>query len=156
MSMGETNNHLGWNFKRTKGEDRLSPADRSSLMSKIRSRGTKFENEFVKLIKAATRNKFEQNAKDLIGKPDVLFRKEKICIFLDSDYWHGWQFPRWKNLLKNDYWKEKIDRNRKRDRKVTSTLRRNGWTVVRLWGHDVKNTEPYGKVSKILRHLANL
>ncbi len=107
-------------------------------MSKIRSSGTQFENDFVLELKKRTGKKFIINAKDLRGKPDIVFQKEKICVFLDSDFWHGWQYPRWKKILKNDFWKEKIENNRARDRKNTAHLRRNGWRVVRIWGHEIK------------------
>lgn len=74
---------------------------------------------------------------NLRGKPDIVFQKEKVCIFLDSDFWHGWQYPRWKGILKNDFWKNKIENTRRRDRKTTVNLRKNGWKVLRIWGHQI-------------------
>ena len=151
--MGRKKNHLGWNFKREKGEDKLSPKDRSNLMSKIRSQGTKFENEFTEIIKKRAKKKFDRNAKDIMGKPDMVFRKARVCVFFDSDFWHGWQFPRWKHLLKNDYWQKKIERHRNRDSKVTTTLRKQGWTVIRLWGHDVKGKQLEAKLNRLIECL---
>lgn len=119
-------------------------------MSKIRSNGTRFEEEFAEEINNEIKRGYERNAKDILGKPDLLFRKEKVCVFFDSDFWHGWQFPRWKHLL-DDYWKEKIEKNRKRDRRTTAKLRRMQWTVVRFWGHDRSNTNnKKKKIKKIL------
>ncbi len=58
--------------------------------------------------------------------------------FLASDFWHGWQYPRWKHLLKNDFWRNKIENNRRRDRRTTQFLRRDGWKVIRIWEHEIK------------------
>lgn len=110
-------------------------------MSKIRSKDTKFEKEFIAALKKATRKKFKTNVASIQGKPDIVFEKNKICVFLDSDFWHGWQYPRWKHLLKNDFWRTKIENNRKRDEKTTAYLRRHGWKVVRIWEHEVKRNQ---------------
>jgi DNA mismatch endonuclease (patch repair protein) len=107
-------------------------------MSKIRSRDTRFEEDFIIALKKRTRRKFARNVKSIRGKPDIVFHKVKVCVFLDSDFWHGWQYPRWKHLLKNDFWREKIEKNRARDRKTTLFLRKNGWAVIRIWEHSLK------------------
>ena len=107
-------------------------------MSKIRSKETIFELNFIKKISKRTRFKFETNVVDILGKPDIIFRKKKICIFLDSDFWHGWQFPRWRHKMKDSFWIRKIDSNRKRDRRITKSLRLSGWQVIRLWEHQIK------------------
>lgn len=106
-------------------------------MSTIRSSNTKFEQKFIATLKTATKKKFQTNVASIKGKPDVVFQKNKICVFLDSDFWHGWQYPRWKHLLKNDFWKNKIENNKKRDRKTTLYLRKHGWKVIRIWGHQI-------------------
>ncbi len=128
-------NYLGRNFKRKRKKDVLSRKRRSLLMSKISSRGTKFEKGFITLLKKRTPKKFKTNVISIKGKPDIVFMGEKVCIFLDSDFWHGWHYPRWKHLLKNDFWRKKIENNRKRDKKTTLYLRKNGWTVLRVWEH---------------------
>ena len=133
----KTNNYLNRNFNKERSDDKLSKEDRSVLMSKIKSRGTKFEENFIKELKKLTRKKFRLNATNIKGKPDIVFDKDKICIFLDSDFWHGWQYPRWKHLLKNDFWKTKIQNNRKRDKKTTACLKRQNWKVVRVWEHNL-------------------
>lgn len=118
--------------------DKLSKEKRSALMSKIRSKNTRFEQDFIEKLKERTRKKFCTHEKNIRGTPDIFFEKEKVCIFLDSDFWHGWQYPRWKHLLKNDFWRRKIENNRIRDRRTTYYLRRNGWVVLRFWEHDLK------------------
>jgi DNA mismatch endonuclease (patch repair protein) len=77
----------------------------------------------------------------LPGRPDMVFLSAAVAVFIDGDFWHGWQFPRWRNRL-SPAWKEKIERNRNRDRRNFAKLRREGWTVVRLWEHEIyKDTE---------------
>ncbi len=112
---------------------------RSTVMSRIRSRGTQFEKDFTTVLSKRVRDKFETNVASLRGKPDIVFRKKNICVFLDSNFWHGWQYPRWKHLLKNDFWRDKIEKNRKRDRDTTRYLKRKGWEVIRVWEHSIKS-----------------
>ncbi|MBU1044811.1 MAG: very short patch repair endonuclease [Candidatus Omnitrophica bacterium] len=131
-------NYSGRNFKKDRSNDKISKKKRSSLMTKIRSKNTKFEEEFINLLRKFTRKKFKTHVTDIKGKPDIVFNKAKICVFLDSDFWHGWQYPRWKHLLKNDFWRDKIERNRDRDKKTTLFLRRQGWKVFRIWEHQIK------------------
>jgi G:T-mismatch repair DNA endonuclease (very short patch repair protein) len=49
----------------------------------------------------------------LPGRPDMVFLSAAVAVFIDGDFWHGWQFPRWRNRL-SPAWKEKIERNRNR------------------------------------------
>lgn len=133
-----TRNTLGRNLKKKRENDRISKSKRSSLMSKIRSRETEFELNFIKELRKRTRKKFEVNVNTIKGKPDIVFMKYSLCVFLDSDFWHGWQYPRWKHLLKNDFWRNKIEANRIRDKNTTKWLRRNGWRVLRIWEHNIK------------------
>lgn len=134
--------------------DRLTSLQRSILMSGIKSKDTRFELEFITLLKKKTRRKIETHARDIKGTPDIIFRKEKICVFLDSDFWHGWHFSQWKDKLKNDFWRNKIDRNRTRDKKITQQLRRSGWIVLRFWEHQVKKDHDQS-LNKIIRFLGS-
>ncbi|MDP2649297.1 MAG: very short patch repair endonuclease [bacterium] len=136
--MKRTTNYLNRNFKKKRSDDLLPRKKRSELMSKIRSRDTKFERGFIRELKKVTRKKFKINVVSIKGKPDIVFPREKVCIFLDSDFWHGWYYPRWKHLLKNDFWRGKIENNRKRDKKTTAYLRKNGWQVIRIWEHEAR------------------
>jgi DNA mismatch endonuclease, patch repair protein len=134
-------NYQGRNFKKIRSPDQLSVKARSGLMSKIRSTNTKFEADFVKLLRQQSDFSFSTHRLDLFGKPDIVFSEQKICVFLDSDFWHGWQYSRWKHLLKNDFWREKIAKNRRRDLLVTCRLRRAGWKVIRIWEHSIKKDQ---------------
>ena len=138
MARKKIKNYLGRNLNRERSVDRLSGKARSKLMSRIRSKNTVFERDFIKALKKETSVRFSINVTAIKGKPDIVFRKRKVCVFLDSDFWHGWQYPRWKHLLKDDFWRNKIEQNRSRDRRNTARLRREGWKVLRIWEHRIK------------------
>ena len=137
----QTNNKLNRNFSKQRNSDTLTVRERSKRMSLIRSKSTKFERVFIEDLKKKTRKVFTANDKSVLGKPDVVFNKYKVCVFLDSNFWHGWQYPRWKHLLKDDFWREKIERNRNRDKKVTRKLRAEGWIVFRFWEHKLNKSQ---------------
>ncbi len=81
--------------------------------------------------------RYRRNYKPLPGKPDFVFTKARVVVFVDGDFWHGWRYPLWKRKL-SEFWRAKIERNRARDRRNFAKLRRAGWAVLRLWGHDVE------------------
>jgi DNA mismatch endonuclease (patch repair protein) len=128
--------------------DKFSKKKRGEIMSKIRSSNTKFEQLFLSKLRKRTKQKFKTNVKEIKGKPDIVFVRKNLCVFLDSDFWHGWRYPRWKRLMKNDFWQEKIENNRKRDRKTTAYLRKEKWTVLRFWEHQIKKN-PEKAIDKI-------
>lgn len=117
--------------------DKITKEQRAKIMASIKSKNTSPEIIICKLLK---KNKFSfrQNDIRLVGTPDFVFWRKKIVIFVDSDFWHGhpsrFVMPK-TNVL---FWKNKIEKNRKRDKKVNRLLRKNGWIVIRLWEHDIK------------------
>jgi DNA mismatch endonuclease, patch repair protein len=143
---------MGRNFKKVRVAEALPPAQRSALMSKIRSKNTKFEDDFISLLRLEIPNTFVTHVRALKGTPDIVFENEKVCVFLDSDFWHGWQYPRWKHLLKDDFWRDKIVKNRRRDIKNTRFLKRTGWKVIRIWEHQIK-LNPEKAIDRILTSL---
>ena len=152
MVRKKTLNYLGRDLSKKREPDKISKNNRSAVMSSIRSKGTKFELAFITTLKLKTKKRFELNVARLKGKPDIVFIKNKLCIFLDSDFWHGWQYPRWKHLLKNNFWRNKIEANRERDKKCTRWLRYRHWTVLRIWEHNIKK-DIDREIEKILKLL---
>ena len=75
----------------------------------------------------------------LFGKPDFVFRRERVAVFVDGCFWHGCPKPKHAPLPKNnaEFWAAKLGRNRERDLLVTKTLRKAGWRVVRVWECDL-------------------
>ncbi len=67
-----------------------------------------------------------------IGNPDVAFPRLKLAIFVDGDFWHGFNYKKRKKTLPA-YWVEKIQRNIDRDKRQTKTLQESGWRVIRIW-----------------------
>jgi DNA mismatch endonuclease (patch repair protein) len=76
--------------------------------------------------------------RSLPGSPDIVFRRAKLAVFVDGDFWHGYRFPQWQHKLK-DFWKKKIADNRVRDARNHARLRRRGWKVIRVWEHEVRS-----------------
>ncbi len=67
------------------------------------------------------------------GKPDFVWSKQRVVLFVDGCFWHGCPKCRQKPVNNAEYWEWKITRNRKRDRLVSRHLKADGWIVVRLW-----------------------
>jgi len=117
------------------------PMSRSENMSRIKSKNTRIEMLLRKeLWQRGIR--YRVNCKDIFGKPDICFRKKKIAVFCDSEFWHGKDFLEGKIPKSNqEYWIPKIMRNIERDKTVTENLQSDGWTVIRFWGKEIiKNT----------------
>ena len=108
-------------------------------MSRIRSTGTKVELLLAKHLWAIGL-RYRKNDKTVFGKPDFVFKKAKLAIFCDSEFWHGKDILSIKNRIgtNNDYWVAKIERNIHRDSKVNYDLSSEGWTVLRYWEKDIK------------------
>ena len=128
--------------------DIFTPEKRSWVMSRIRSKDTKIEKKVASLLR---KNKIHyRRFPKLFGSPDFVVEK-KILVFCDGDFWHGYKYEKKKRPPKK-FWREKIERNMARDRKVTGKLRRDGWSVVRLWEHDIAK-KPEKCIRKIQRNL---
>lgn len=117
--------------------DNLTPQQRSLTMSRIRSRDTKVEM----LVRRALHRKgyrYRVNAGWLPGKPDIVFTKLRLVVFIDGDFWHGWRFEVWSDKLA-PYWRDKIAGNLARDQRHRVALTRDGWRVLRIWEHEVES-----------------
>lgn len=119
-------------------------------MSRVRSQDTGIELIVVRALEACGLD-FERHAKDLPGRPDVVFRGDKLAVFVDGDFWHGWHFTVWGYKL-TPFWQEKIVQNKARDRKNFAKLRRRGWKVIRIWGHTV-HAEGEACILRVLKAL---
>ena len=105
-------------------------------MSRIRGRDTGPERKVAEGLRAEGLA-FECHTTDLPGRPDFVFRTKRVAVFIDGDFWHGWRFPVWRDKL-SEAWEAKIATNRRRDVRNHRRLRRAGWTVVRIWEHQVE------------------
>lgn len=134
--------------------DNLTKEHRRKNMQAIKATGTGIEKILARALWAKG-FRYRKNVKTLVGKPDFVIKKYNIVIFCDSEFWHG---KDWGKTVKRigtnkKYWHSKIERNIKRDKKVNSQLRKEGWTIVRFWGKNIiKNTEKcIAKVEKTIK-----
>lgn len=89
-------------------------------------------------------HRYRINCRGIEGKPDIVFSRQKVAIFCDSEFWHGYDWGRRRDDIKShqSFWIPKIERNIERDAEVNDILRTQGWTVLRFWGEDiVKNLD---------------
>lgn len=114
-------------------------AFRSGLMQKIKSEKTKPEIAFQNALRKE-KIKFRSYNEKLPGKPDIVLLKNKIVIFIDGEFWHGYKWKEKKKRIKvhRSYWIPKIERTIKRDKKNNLQLKKLGWHVLRFWEHEIK------------------
>ena len=119
--------------------DTLTKAQRSAVMSRIRSRETSPERALRRELRRVGLRGWRKNVRVLAGasSPDVAFTRWRIAVFVDGCFWHG--HPAYFTYGKSGaYWDAKITRNRERDALTTAALRRAGWRVIRAWDFDVE------------------
>jgi DNA mismatch endonuclease (patch repair protein) len=134
--------------------DVFSKSKRSEVMSRIRSRGNQAtELALAKLFRRHKITGWRRNQK-VFGKPDFIFPKHKLAVFVDGCFWHG--CPKHGTQPKGNaaFWRKKISRNQIRDRLVTRTLRKAGWRVLRIWEHELTCKHQTRRLSRIGKELA--
>ncbi|HZL78718.1 MAG TPA: very short patch repair endonuclease [Candidatus Limnocylindrales bacterium] len=117
--------------------DVFTKAKRSDVMSRIRGRGNKeTELALMKLLRRHRITGWRRN-QNVFGKPDFLFRRNRLALFVDGCFWHG--CPKHCKIPAGNraFWKKKFTANKTRDRRVNRELRKLGWRVVRIWEHDL-------------------
>jgi DNA mismatch endonuclease (patch repair protein) len=120
-----------------------TPSQRSKNMRAIRSTNTKAE---ICLAKALwyLGYRYRKNNKSVFGTPDLTFKKFKIAIFVDSEFFHGKDWETQKDRVKTntEFWQKKIERNIQRDVEVNNYLESQNWKVLRFWSEQIeKNLE---------------
>jgi DNA mismatch endonuclease (patch repair protein) len=88
--------------------------------------------------------RYRKNNRTVFGTPDLTFKKLKIAIFVDSEFFHGKDWETQKDRVKTntEFWQKKIERNRQRDVEVNNYLESQNWKVIRFWSHEIeKNLE---------------
>jgi DNA mismatch endonuclease (patch repair protein) len=127
--------------------------ERSKLMSKIKSQDTKPEQKLRKFLWGIG-IRYRKNVKKMPGTPDIVISKYKLVIFVDGEFWHGFNWKEKKEKIKSNraFWIPKIERNMQRDRMNEIFYIKKGWKVMRFWEHEIKK-EFNVCVSKILDYL---
>lgn len=117
--------------------DVMTQEQRSRCMSRIQGRNTGPE---LMLRRALWRRGWRYRVRTkLLGRPDLVFRKRMTVIFIDGCFWHGCPRHGVSPKANSVFWERKLRANVMRDRRVTKSLRKEGWVVLRFWEHDVEN-----------------
>ena len=132
--------------------DIFSKKKRSEIMSKVKSKDTKIEIEFRKAI-WKTGFRYRKNPSGYFGKPDLISKKNKTIIFIDSCFWHGCKKHCLLPSTRKKYWLPKIERNKQRDKEVNRYYKKLGWKIIRVWEHRIiKNfNQEIKKMIKLLK-----
>ena len=119
--MAKTAEQISYNMRQVKNKDSIIEV---MLRKELWSRGLRYR----------------KNVNSIYGKPDIAFIGKKVAVFCDSEFWHGYNWEERKHDFKShqEFWIPKIERNMERDKEVTAELERQGWTVLRFWGRDIK------------------
>jgi DNA mismatch endonuclease (patch repair protein) len=133
--------------------DTLSPAARSALMGRIRSKATKPEL-LVQAIARRIRRHFQVNSPRLPGKPDLAFFRLKKAVFVHGCFWHQHKSCSRSNIPKSrtSYWVPKLRGNVRRDRRARQQLRSLGWTILVIWECECRDSDRL--LAKLERFLA--
>jgi len=113
--------------------DRFGTEVRSRIMKAVRSTGNRTTEMKFALILRRNRIKGWRRKSQICGKPDFVFRKQKIAVFVDGCFWHGHTCRNLSPTTNIQFWRDKIENVRRRDRSVNRSLKKLGWTVCRIW-----------------------
>jgi len=125
--------------------DSISPAERSEIMARVRSKHSRPEVA-VRRIVFGLGYRYRLHGKHLPGRPDMVFRKLRKIIFIHGCFWHRHTACSLARLPKSrlDFWLPKLEGNKKRDEKNRRALLRDGWKVLTIWECQLKTDERLG------------
>ena len=121
--------------------DVFTKQKRSEVMSRIKGK----ENKDTELVMIQILREFHVSGwrrnQTVLGRPDFVFPKQKIALFVDGCFWHG--CPKHFKTPKTNkgYWEKKMQNNKARDKYVSKTLKQTGWKVIRVWEHELSNAD---------------
>lgn len=125
-------------MRNARKKDVMTPEQRRHCMSQIRSRDTKPEVVLRKALWAlGLRYRIHHG---LIGRPDIVFPGARVAVFVDGCFWHVCPKHGVKPKTNKEFWKEKLKKNRARDRRVNRSLGNDGWFVMRVWEHEIEES----------------
>jgi DNA mismatch endonuclease (patch repair protein) len=130
--------------------DVLTPSQRRYNMSKIHGENTGPEIKIRKMLFARGIRGYRIQF-NIPGKPDLVFTKKKIAIFIDGCFWHKCPVCFQEPETRKEFWMKKIGSNVERDKKVNQQLQDEGWRVIRIWEHEIRK-EP----DKVVQRIDNL
>jgi len=117
--------------------DVFTKAKRSEVMSRIRGKGNKgTELALISVFRRYGITGWRRHQK-IFGKPDFVFRRERLAVFADGCFWHACPIHATRPKTNETIWGTKLAANKARDMLVTRTLQSKGWRVIRIWEHDI-------------------
>lgn len=120
--------------------DKMTPAERSSAMSKVPSKNTSPER-LIRSILFSGGFRFRLHSKKLPGRPDIVLPKFRTAVFVHGCFWHGHHCKAGKLSETNiEFWQDKITKNRERDAFVLTELRKLGWRTLIVWECVIKGS----------------
>jgi DNA mismatch endonuclease (patch repair protein) len=135
--------------------DVFSARKRSNIMARVRGRG----NERTELALLSILRRYNitgwRRHQPVFGKPDFVFPKFKLAIFVDGCFWHGCPRHATQPATNRAFWRKKLARNKVRDRLVNRELRRRGWQVLRIWQHELTRKNQHRCISRIRKAFAS-
>jgi DNA mismatch endonuclease, patch repair protein len=135
--------------------DFLTKAKRSALMASIRGRGNKdTELAFIRILRRFHIVGWRREQR-LVGKPDFVFRKARVAVFVDGCFWHGCPKHSRHAAKSGAYWRDKLATNQARDKVATRTLRAQRWRVLRIWEHELAKKNQARLVRRIQKALGS-
>jgi DNA mismatch endonuclease (patch repair protein) len=132
--------------------DVFTKTKRSQIMAAIRSSGNRATELKLATIFRAHGISGWRRHQPLPGKPDFVFRTERLAVFVDGCFWHGCRWHCRMPKSRKAFWFPKIAKNKERDRVVRRLLRREGWRMFRIWEHALR--DPPQVVSNLQAMLA--
>jgi DNA mismatch endonuclease (patch repair protein) len=129
--------------------DNLSADERSKVMAKVRSKDSRPEL-LVRGLIYAMGYRYRLHAKDLPGRPDIVFRRSGKVIFVHGCFWHRHESCSLARMPKSrlDFWEPKLEANKQRDVRNKRLLTREGWKVLTIWECQLKDT---GRLERTIR-----
>lgn len=120
--------------------DNLKPEHRRKAMRAVKGKATSPERQLFAMLAGMRLKGWRKNANDIIGKPDVVFAREHVAIFVDGCFWHGCSYCQRKLMpeTNREYWERKINRNIELARQNDQKLRATKWVVIRIWEHELR------------------
>lgn len=131
--------------------DRITPEQRSKVMSSIRAKSHLEDKVAHELFKRGLR--YRRNNRKLLGTPDISIQKYKVVIFIDSCFWHSCPIHGNRPKSNVEFWDKKLDRNIEKAKEVNAYYKERGWHILRVWEHEL--TEDYegaiGRIESFIR-----
>ena len=132
--------------------DTFNREERSEIMRRVRSaRNASTEGTIVGALRCRHIRGWKLRPPGLPGLPDLFFPNLKLAVFLDGCFWHGCPRCFRAPSSRTEYWRPKIVRNQKRDRKVNRLLRGQGYGILRLWEHEIKSGKGFARLLRRLQ-----